>query len=184
MFQHIDLEKVAATAVLFGVLYLGAGLGYAAALGIAAIGLALGGLTIALKFMNFKKLEQITGFMTAFTDFEISSIYAVTLALEDMAKTIDEMDMKKTIALEAVLATTAVVGATMGPALMLPMMVAGAVGAGTSAAMQANAAQPAAGGGGTTTTRTPLVIKLGDTGDTLQNFIIETVGGEVKVVNG
>ncbi len=183
MFQHIDLEKVAATAVLFGVLYLGAGLGYAAALGIAAIGLALGGLTLALKFMNFKKLEQVTGFMTAFTDFEVASIYAVTEALSDMAKTIDEMDMKKTIALETVLATTAVVGATMGPALMLPMMVAGAVGGGVTAAMQATAAQPAAGGGGTTTTRTPLIIKLGDTGDTLQKFIIETVGNEVKVVN-
>ena len=183
MFQHIDLEKVAATAALFGVLYLGAGLGYAAALGIAAIGLALGGLTIALKFMEFKKLEQVTGFMTAFTDFEVASIYAVTEALSDMAKTIDEMDMKKTIALETVLATTAVVGATMGPALMLPMMVAGAVGGGVTAAMQATAAQPAAGGGGTTTTRTPLIIKLGDTGDTLQKFIIETVGNEVKVVN-
>ena len=183
MFQTVDLEKVVAIVALFGVLYLGAGLGYAAALGIAAIGLALGGLTLALKFMNFKKLEQVTGFMTAFTDFEVASIYAVTEALSDMAKTIDEMDMKKTIALETVLATTAVVGATMGPALMLPMMVAGAVGGGVTAAMQATAAQPAAGGGGTTTTRTPLVIKLGDTGDTLQKFIIETVGNEVKVVN-
>jgi hypothetical protein len=181
MFQAVELDKLLALGLFFGILLYGAPLLVAAGWAIAAISIALGAFSIALKLMSFDTLGDITSFMKSFEDFEVASIYAITEALSNMAKTIDEMDMKKTLALEAVLATTAVVGATMGPALMLPMIMAGAVGGGVTAAMKAN--QTPAGGSQGTKIQAPLVIKLGDTGEKLKEFIIEVVGEEVKVAN-
>jgi len=183
MFKVIEIGKLLALAVFFGILLYGAPFIALAAYALGAMSIALGVLSLALYMMNFDKLEDITNFMTTFENFEVKYINDVTTALEKFGDTVDQMDLTKTLALETVLATTVVAGAAMGPALMLPMMIAGAVGGGVTAGMKASQA-PASGGQGTTTTKTPLVIKLGDTNDTLANFIIDVVGGEVKVVNG
>ena len=183
MFEAVEVGKLLALIVFFGILLYGAPLIAVAAYALGAMSIALGVLSLALYMMNFDKLEDITNFMQTFENFEVRYINDVTTALEKFGDTVDQMDLTKTLALETVLATTVVAGAAMGPALMLPMMIAGAVGGGVTAGMKASQA-PASGGQGTTTTKTPLVIKLADTGETLTNFIIEAVGGEVKVVNG
>ena len=183
MFEAVEVGKLLALIVFFGILLYGAPLIAVAAYALGLMSIALGVLSLALYMMNFDKLEDITNFMQTFENFEVRYINDVTTALEKFGDTVDQMDLTKTLALETVLATTVVAGAAMGPALMLPMMIAGAVGGGVTAGMKASQA-PASGGQGTTTTKTPLVIKLADTGETLTNFIIEAVGGEVKVVNG
>ena len=181
MFQAIELDKLLALGLFFGILLYGAPLLAAAGWAIAAISLALGGFSIALKLMSFDTLGDITSFMKSFEDFETQYIDDMAEAVTRLGDAIEQMDMKKTLLLETVLATTVVAGATVGAALAPAMLMAGAVGGGVTAAMQAN--QTPAGGSQGTKIQAPLVIKLGDTGEKLKEFVIEVVGEEVKVAN-
>jgi len=182
MFGVIEVPKLLALSLFFGILIYGAPLMAAAGIALGALGIAMAGLSIALKLMNFNKLGDITSFMKTFEDFQVTYIDDITDSIRLLGNTIEQMDLKKTLLLEAVLATTVVAGAAVGAALAPATLMAGAVGGGVTAAMQAGQKQ-SDGSQGATKIQAPLVIKLGDTNDTLKNFVIDVVGGEVKVAN-
>ncbi len=179
MFQHIDLEKVAATAMLFGVLYLGAGLGFAAALGIAAIGLALGGLTLALKFMNFEKLEQITDFMSAFEGFDTAAIDNLTESVQRMSIAVNELNSAKAVLATTLVATTGMAAMQIGAVAAIPAAMTGM----TTGVLEHVFGERKKSKSQGPRTLQPIIIRFGDTNETMKKFVLDVTGEKVLEVN-
>jgi hypothetical protein len=151
-------------------------IGASYALGILTI--AMAAFSLALKFMNFKKLDEFSLFMANFASFEVAKIQTMAAAMRDLSDTIEDMPAKKMILLTTMTATAGMAAVQIGAVAAIPAMAAGAA-TGVVSGLLGNKKES----GGQTNIKQPIVIKFGDTNEVMKEFVINVVGEEVKVVN-
>jgi hypothetical protein len=178
MFKVIEVDKLLALTLFFALLLYGAPFMSLAAIALGLLTTALGIFSVALYFMNFKPLIELTSFMSTVNDFEVNKIIMIASAFRDLSDAIEDIPKTKMVLLTAMTATAGMAALSIGSVAAIPAMAAGAA-AGTVGALGLGDKKKS----GDTTIKQPIVIKFGDTNEVMKEFVINVVGEEVKVVN-